>query len=54
MKMTCIDVPTTAPAFNLAPEQYVFDQMPRDRGCFMPWQNDNAIIVGKHQNTLKS
>lgn len=52
MKMTFIDVSTTDPAFNLALEQYVFDQMPRDRGYFLLWQNDNAIIVGKHQNTI--
>lgn len=52
MKMTFIDVSTTDPAFNLALEQYVFDQMPRDRGYFILWQNDNAIIVGRHQNTL--
>lgn len=52
MKMTFIDVSTTDPTFNLALEQYVFDQMPRDRGYFLLWQNDNAIIVGKHQNTL--
>lgn len=52
MDMTFIDVHTTDPTFNLALEQYVFDRMPRDRGYFMLWQNDNAIIVGKHQNTL--
>ncbi len=50
--MTFIDVPTTDPACNLALEQYVFDRMPRDRGYFLLWRNDNAIIVGKHQNTL--
>lgn len=52
MPMTFIDVSTTDPTFNLALEQYVFDRMPRDRGYFLLWQNDNAIIVGKHQNTL--
>lgn len=52
MDMTFIDVSTTDPAFNLALEQYVFDRMPRDRGYFMLWRNDNAIIVGRHQNTL--
>ena len=50
--MTFIDVKTTDPDFNLALEQYVFDRMPRDRGYFMLWQNDNAIIVGRHQNTM--
>ena len=42
---------TTDPAFNLAAEQYVFDNLPKDRMYFMLWQNDNAIIIGKFQNT---
>ena len=52
MIMSYLDVPTTDPAFNLALEQYVFDCLPRDRGYFMLWQNDNTIVVGRHQNTL--
>lgn len=47
-----ISVDSTDPAFNLALEQYVFDSMPRSRQYFLLWQNQNAIIVGKHQNTL--
>ena len=47
-----IDIRTTDPAFNLALEQYVFDRMPRDRQYFLLWQNENAVIIGKHQNTL--
>lgn len=47
-----IDVTSTDPAFNLALEQHVFDNFPRDRQYFLFWQNDNAIIIGKHQNTL--
>lgn len=47
-----IDVSSTDPAFNLALEQYVFDKLPRSRRYFLFWQNDNAIIIGKHQNTL--
>ena len=43
---------TTDPAFNLAAEQYVFDTLARDESFLMLWQNDNAIIIGKHQNTL--
>lgn len=42
---------TTDPEFNLAAEQYVFDELPRDRNYFMLWQNDNAVIIGKYQNT---
>ena len=52
MKLSYLDLATTDPAFNLAAEQYVFDKLPRDRTWLMLWQNDNAIIIGKHQNTL--
>ncbi|MBO4872400.1 MAG: lipoate--protein ligase [Lachnospiraceae bacterium] len=47
----CFDLDTTDPAWNLAAEQYVFDELPRDRSYLMLWQNDNAVIVGKYQNT---
>lgn len=43
---------STDPAWNLAAEQYVFDALPKDRSYAMLWQNDNAIIIGKYQNTL--
>lgn len=49
--LTYLESPSTDPCFNLALEQYVFDALPRDREYFMLWRNDNAIIVGKHQNT---
>lgn len=52
MALTYLDLQTTDPAFNLAAEEYVFDHLPRDRSYCMLWQNDNAIIIGKHQNTL--
>ena len=47
-----INLTTTDPAFNLAAEQYVFENLPKDRSYFMLWQNDNAVIIGKYQNTL--
>ncbi len=50
-KLSYLNLYTTDPAWNLAAEQYVFDALPRDRTYFMLWQNDNAIIIGKHQNT---
>lgn len=38
------------PRFNLALEQFVFDNLDRTHDYFMLWRNDNAVIVGKHQN----
>lgn len=40
----------TNPYFNLAAEEYLLKQF--DDDIFTLWRNDNAIIVGKHQNTL--
>lgn len=51
--MIYIKSPSTNPHFNLALEQYVFDEMDRSQEYFMLWQNDNAIIIGKHQNTIR-
>ena len=47
-----LDLTTTDPAWNLAVEEYIFEHLPRDRMYVMLWQNDHAIIIGKHQNTL--
>ena len=51
MKLSYLDLTTTDPAFNLAAEEYVFNSLPKDRMYVMLWQNNNAIIIGKHQNT---
>ena len=48
--MLCIHHHSTDPYFNIATDEYIFKYIKED--CFMLWQNDNAIIVGKHQNTL--
>lgn len=48
--MLCIKHPNTDPWFNLAAEEYVLKHFNDD--VFMLWRNHNAIIVGKHQNTL--
>lgn len=48
--MRCIYHTSTDPYFNIATDEYIFRHIKED--CFMLWQNDNAIIVGKHQNTL--
>ena len=42
---------TDAPC-NLATEQFVFDSLPREKSCFMLWQNRSAVIIGKHQDAL--
>ena len=49
--MVYIRSTSTNPYFNLALEQYVFDFLPKSKAYFMLWQNDNTIVVGKHQNT---
>lgn len=52
MDWSFIDVQSTDPAFNLALEQYAFDSLPRDRSWFLLWRNHNAVVIGRHQNTL--
>lgn len=51
-KLNFLDLKTTDPAFNLSAEQYIFEKLPADRIYFMLWQNANAVIIGKYQNTL--
>ncbi len=48
--MICIRRTETDPYFNLAAEEYVLHEFTDD--CFMLWQNEPSVIVGKHQNTL--
>jgi len=48
--MLCIKHHSTDPYFNIATDEFIFKHLRED--CFMLWQNDNAIIVGKHQNAL--
>ena len=53
MTMVYLESSNTNPYFNLAFEEYVFDSLPRQNEYFMLWQNKNAIIIGKHQNTIE-
>ncbi len=48
--MLCINLESTDPYFNLATDEYLLKHFTED--CFMLWRNENAIIIGKHQNTL--
>ena len=41
------------PYFNLAFEEYIFNLAQNGERYFLLWQNDNAVIVGKHQNTIE-
>ena len=50
--LSYIDLYTDDAEFNLAAEQYIFDELPRDRSWFMLWQNRKAVIIGKYQNTI--
>jgi lipoate-protein ligase A len=48
--MLIVERPQTDPYFNIAAEEYLLKNLPGD--CFMLWQNEPSVIVGKHQNTL--
>lgn len=49
--MIYIESPSADPRFNLALEQYIFEQKDRSQEYFMLWQNHNTIVVGRYQNT---
>lgn len=51
--MIYLETGSTDPYFNLAFEEYVFEKLDRSRSYFILWQNENAIVVGKHQNTYE-
>ena len=51
--MVYLQSPSTDAQFNLALEQYVFEEMDHSRQYFMLWQNASAVIVGKNQNTIE-
>ena len=44
-----ISLKSTSPYHNLAAEEYLLQQT-KDN-VFMLWQNDNTIVIGRHQNT---
>ncbi len=51
--MLYLESPSTNPHFNLALEEYVFEKLDPGQDYFMLWQNDNAVIVGKYQNSAR-
>lgn len=46
--MICLVSSSASPAFNLAAEEYLLTVGRED--CFLLWQSDSAIIVGRNQN----
>lgn len=48
--MRFIWLPTQSPFINLATEEYLLKHSEDD--IFMLWQNDDSVIIGRHQNTL--
>jgi lipoate-protein ligase A len=51
--MEYLESDSTDPRWNLALEQYVFEQMDRSGEYFILWRNANTIVVGKNQNTVQ-
>ena len=48
-KIRYITLNSTSPYHNLAVEEYLLQQTTDN--VFMLWQNDNTIVIGRHQNT---
>lgn len=48
--MLFIQNDNTDPYFNLALEEYLLKEF--DEDCFMLWQNEPCVVVGKNQNVL--
>jgi lipoate---protein ligase len=51
--MKLIQSPELDAYFNLAAEEYIFSQLDPREEYLRLWQNQNAVIVGKHQNTIE-
>ena len=39
--------------YNLAAEEYIFTSLDKEQEYLLLWQNQNAVVVGKHQNTIE-
>ena len=50
--MLYVQSDSTDPCYNLALEEYLFSHLADRQNCFMLWQNNKAVIVGKYQNTI--
>ncbi len=51
--MVFFETGSSDPYYNLAFEEYIFEKKEKDKQYFILWQNNNAVIVGKYQNTIE-
>lgn len=51
--MKVIESPSHDAYFNMALEEFVFEELPKSDSYLMLWQNKNAVVVGKYQNTTE-
>ena len=51
--MYYLESPSMDPYFNLALEEYLFNASEQDKEFLLLWRNENAVIVGKFQNTAE-
>ena len=51
--MILIQWPNTDASFNLAAEEYIFNNLDKSQDYLLLWQNRNAVIIGRHQNTIE-
>lgn len=51
--MKYIESKWTDPYYNLALEEYVFENLDRHSDWLLLWQNFNTIVIGKYQNTVE-
>ena len=51
-KMQYFETHSTDPAYNLAFEEYILTHF-RKGNILILWQNDNAVIIGRNQNTAE-
>lgn len=49
-RLRILESTSTNAAFNLATEEYIFEQMPSDSHVLFLWRNKPTVVLGKHQN----
>lgn len=52
MSVFYLETGSTDPCYNLAFEQYVLEHK-KEGDWLMLWQNANAVIIGRNQNTAE-